>query len=257
MFCGSTCRYAWRAPAWLACSSKYFSTAAPQPWRRRCWRGNDIEQPDQLGIECRQPCRDTFAAGVAHQQRQVFQRRRLQARRVFGRGRIVVATQAPCFLCEPPGGCPFEHQPGRRFRRQRHDGRRHDAGTVERDEPALMQLCIQGKSGPMEVNRTISGTPWPAYHRVQYASRSSSGRVDNPSTLTQRALWPRRRPTHQPSFVEHLLANRGGIERRLFQARQLPSRCGSGWAAGTASTAGIEVQSSSLTRSIISAPNAI
>ncbi|CFP57751.1 Uncharacterised protein [Bordetella pertussis] len=36
-----------------------------------------------------------------------------------------------------------------------------------------------------------------------------------------------------------------------------PPAAGAGWAAGTASTAGIEVQSSSLTRSIISAPNAI
>ncbi|CFN65049.1 Uncharacterised protein [Bordetella pertussis] len=57
--------------------------------------------------------------------------------------------------------------------------------------PRSCSCASREKSGPMEVNRTISGTPWPAYHRVQYASRSSSGRVDNPSTLTQRARLAR------------------------------------------------------------------
>jgi len=53
----------------------------------------------------------------------------------------------------------------------------------------------------MEVMRSTMGKPWRAYNDEQYASRSSKGRVDNPSTLTLRTRlagdWAKR--TSQPS----------------------------------------------------------
>ncbi|MOA21834.1 hypothetical protein D3C78_1423480 [compost metagenome] len=53
----------------------------------------------------------------------------------------------------------------------------------------------------MEVMRSTMGKPWRAYNEEQYASRSSSGRVDNPSTFTLRTRLAseRAKRTSQPS----------------------------------------------------------